>query len=118
MRHTRVKRPEINACMLIPDELLGLPSGPVTHARRSDKLGEPTPTRRIDPAAVTHVRDARLMIADATPKVLMSGIAFGAQLRWRDTRLWFSEWGRGDVIAVDLDGRGDVMLHVESLPRC
>jgi sugar lactone lactonase YvrE len=58
------------------------------------------------------------MIADATPKVLMSGIAFGEQPRWHDGRLWFSDWGPGEVIAVDLDGRSEVMLHVGSFPCC
>jgi sugar lactone lactonase YvrE len=58
------------------------------------------------------------MIADATPKVLMSEIAFGEQPRWHDGRLWFSDWGPGEVIAVDLDGRSEIMLHVGSFPCC
>jgi sugar lactone lactonase YvrE len=58
------------------------------------------------------------MTADDTPKVLMSGIAFGEQPRWHDARLWFSDWGPGDVIAADLDGRSEVMLHVGSFPCC
>ena len=68
----------------------------------------------------SHISGTRglLMIADATPKVLMSGIAFGEQPRWHDARLWFSDWGPGEVIAVDLDGRSEVMLHVGSFPCC
>jgi sugar lactone lactonase YvrE len=58
------------------------------------------------------------MIADATPRVLLRGIAFGEQPRWHDGRLWFSDWGPGEVIAVDLDGRSEVMLRVGSFPCC
>ena len=67
---------------------------------------------------MTHIRYARRMIADATPKVLMAGIAFGEQPRWHAGRLWFSDWGPGEVIAVNLDGRSEVMLHVGSFPCC
>jgi sugar lactone lactonase YvrE len=58
------------------------------------------------------------MIADATPRVLLRGIAFGEQPRWHDGRLWFSDWGPGEVIAVGLDGRSEVMLRVGSFPCC
>jgi sugar lactone lactonase YvrE len=58
------------------------------------------------------------MIGDAAPKVLMRGIAFGEQPRWHDARLWFADWGPGEVIAADLDGRSELMLHVGSFPCC
>src|SRR6266566_5187566 len=48
----------------------------------------------------------------------MEGIAFGEQPRWHDGRLWFSDWGPGDVIAADLDGNSEVVLHVGSFPCC
>lgn len=48
----------------------------------------------------------------------MSGIAFGEQPRWHDGRLWFSDWGPGEVIAVDLCGRSEIMRHVGSFPCC
>jgi sugar lactone lactonase YvrE len=50
--------------------------------------------------------------------VLLDGIAFGEQPRWHDGRLCFSDWGPGDVIAVDLDGRREVVVHVGSFPCC
>jgi sugar lactone lactonase YvrE len=34
-------------------------------------------------------------------QVLMSGIAFGEQPRWHEDRLWFSDWGSREVIALD-----------------
>ena len=48
----------------------------------------------------------------------MSGIVFGEQPRWHEGRLWFSDWGPGELIAVDLDGHSEVMLHVGSFPCC
>lgn len=50
--------------------------------------------------------------------VVLSGIVFGEQPRWHDDRLWFSDWGRGDVIAVDVDGNAEVAFHVGSFPCC
>jgi sugar lactone lactonase YvrE len=50
--------------------------------------------------------------------VLLTGISFGEQPRWHDGRLWFSDWGPGDVIAVDLDGDSEIAVHVGSFPCC
>src|SRR4030095_15366693 len=49
-------------------------------------------------------------------QVLMTGIAFGEQPRWHEDRLWFSDWGSREVIAVDLEGNSDVMLRAPSFP--
>jgi sugar lactone lactonase YvrE len=51
-------------------------------------------------------------------RTLLTGIVFGEQPRWHDGRLWFSDWGRHEVIAVDLDGRREVMLRGSSFPLC
>jgi sugar lactone lactonase YvrE len=47
---------------------------------------------------------------------LMTGIAMGESPRWRDGRLWFADWGAGEIIAVDLDGASEVMVRRQSLP--
>lgn len=47
---------------------------------------------------------------------LMTGIAFGESPRWHDGRLWFSDWGAGELIAVDLSGRSEVIARVQSFP--
>jgi sugar lactone lactonase YvrE len=52
------------------------------------------------------------------PRVLMTGIAFGEQPRWHAGRLWFSDWAPHEVIAVDLEGNGEVMVRVPSFPCC
>jgi len=46
------------------------------------------------------------------PQVLMTGIAFGESPRWHDDRLWFADWGARELIAVDLEGKSDVMLQL------
>jgi sugar lactone lactonase YvrE len=52
----------------------------------------------------------------AEPKTLMTGIAFGESPRWHDGRLWFSDWVAQEVIAVDLDGKSEVITRVDALP--
>jgi sugar lactone lactonase YvrE len=46
------------------------------------------------------------------PRTLLTGLAFGESPRWHDDRLWFSDWGTQEVIAVDLDGKSEVMARV------
>jgi len=43
------------------------------------------------------------------PHVLLEGLAIGESPRWHDGRLWFSNWGTGEIVAVDLDGNSDVV---------
>jgi len=54
------------------------------------------------------------------PQVLMSGIAFGESPRWHAGRLWFSDWGAQEVVAVDLDGNAETMARADfpSFPMC
>src|SRR5262252_3856471 len=51
-------------------------------------------------------------------RTLMSGLVFGEQPRWHEGRLWFSDWGTQEVIAVDLDGNSEVILRGPSFPLC
>jgi sugar lactone lactonase YvrE len=52
------------------------------------------------------------------PRVLMEGIVFGEQPRWHRDRLWFSDWGIPEVVAVDLDGNHQVTFSASSFPCC
>jgi sugar lactone lactonase YvrE len=54
----------------------------------------------------------------SAPHVLMDGIVFGESPRWHDGRLWFSDWGAQQVVAVDDDGHHEVVAKVESFPMC
>jgi sugar lactone lactonase YvrE len=51
-------------------------------------------------------------------KVLMEGIKFGESMRYRDGRIWFSDWTAGQVIVLDPDGTHEVVLNVASFPLC
>jgi sugar lactone lactonase YvrE len=48
----------------------------------------------------------------------MTGLVFGEQPRWHEDRLWFSDWGTQEVIAVDLKGNSEVILRRPSFPLC
>jgi sugar lactone lactonase YvrE len=45
------------------------------------------------------------------PRTLMTGIVFGESTRWHDGRLWFADWASQEIIAVDLDGKREVILR-------
>lgn len=45
-------------------------------------------------------------------QILLTGLAFGESPRWRENRLWFCNWGMQEVVAVDLEGRSEVMVRV------
>ena len=45
-------------------------------------------------------------------KLLLTGIAMGESPRWHEGRLWFSDWGSQEIIAVDLDGNKEVVIRV------
>jgi sugar lactone lactonase YvrE len=49
---------------------------------------------------------------------LKTGLVFGESPRWHEDRLWFSDWGSQEVIAVDLEGRSEVITHIQSSPFC
>ena len=46
----------------------------------------------------------------------MTGIAFGESPRWYNGRLWFSDFGAQEVVAVDLEGKKEVIAHVPGAP--
>jgi sugar lactone lactonase YvrE len=52
------------------------------------------------------------------PRTLISGLTFPEQPRWHQDRLWFSDWGTRDVIAVDVKGNSEVVLRGPSFPLC
>jgi sugar lactone lactonase YvrE len=54
----------------------------------------------------------------SAPEVLLQGIVFGESPRWHDGRLWFSDWGAGQVIALDPGAGHEVMATVASFPMC
>jgi sugar lactone lactonase YvrE len=52
-------------------------------------------------------------------QTLMSGLVIGESPRWHDDRLWFSNWGAQEIIAVDVEGNSEVMARVPTtIPFC
>src|SRR5437660_6908912 len=52
-------------------------------------------------------------------QTLLTGLAFGESPRWHEGRLWFSNWGRQEVVAVDLEGNSEVIVRVPTtIPFC
>jgi sugar lactone lactonase YvrE len=43
---------------------------------------------------------------------------FGESPRWHDGRLWFSDWGAGQVIALGPGGSHEVVVSLRSFPMC
>lgn len=50
--------------------------------------------------------------------ILMEGIVFGESPRWRDGRLWFSDWGAGRIFSVASGSAPIVEAEVSSFPMC
>src|SRR5436190_13276198 len=68
-----------------------------SHPRRGPN---PAAERRTTMRQRSSTRDTR---------VLLNGLGMGESPRWHDGRLWFSDWGTDELIAVDLDGNRQVM---------
>jgi sugar lactone lactonase YvrE len=52
-------------------------------------------------------------------QILSTGIAMGESPRWHENRLWFSDWGAQEIVAVDVNGNSEVVLRTPfGLPFC
>jgi len=52
-------------------------------------------------------------------RVLLTGIAMGESPRWHQGRLWFSDWGAQEIIAVEPNGKSEVVVRSAfGLPFC
>ncbi|MBI3744217.1 MAG: SMP-30/gluconolactonase/LRE family protein [Chloroflexi bacterium] len=51
-----------------------------------------------------------------TPKVLLENIMFPEGPRWHKDRLWFSDMYAHEVVAVDMQGKREVICRVEQQP--
>lgn len=47
---------------------------------------------------------------------LMTGLALGESPRWHDGRLWLSDWGAHEILAIDGAGKSEVIARVPALP--
>lgn len=51
-------------------------------------------------------------------QTLLTDLAFPESPRWHEGRLWLSDWGAQEVIAVDLAGKRQVITTVQAFPFC
>ena len=49
---------------------------------------------------------------------LLKDLALVESPRWHDDRLVFSDWGAGEIIAVDLNGQHEVITRIDAMPFC
>src|SRR5262245_49094910 len=50
---------------------------------------------------------------------LLEGVAMGESPRWHENRLWFSDWGAREILAVDHSGTSEVIVRTPfDLPFC
>ena len=42
-------------------------------------------------------------------RVLLDGLGMGESPRWHEGRLWFSDWGSDEIVAVDPEGNDQVI---------
>jgi sugar lactone lactonase YvrE len=47
--------------------------------------------------------------SQSEPRVLLDGLGMPESPRWHNGRLWFSDWGAGEIVTVDLDGNSEVV---------
>ena len=45
------------------------------------------------------------------PRLLLDDLAYVESPRWHEGRLWFAHWGTDEIVAVDLEGRSEVVGH-------
>jgi sugar lactone lactonase YvrE len=55
----------------------------------------------------------------AEPRTLMTGLVVGESPRWHGGRLWFSNWGAQEIVALDVEGKSEVVARVPTtIPFC
>lgn len=54
--------------------------------------------------------------ATLSPTVLIGGRALVESPRWHDGRLWFADWGAGEILALGPDGAAEVKVRAPAPP--
>ena len=47
------------------------------------------------------------------PQLLLTNLTFGESPRWHSGRLWVSDWGTRELIAVSREGKSEVMVRLD-----
>jgi sugar lactone lactonase YvrE len=57
--------------------------------------------------------------SDTKVRTLMTGLSMGESPRWHEDRLWLSDWGAQEILAIDFHGKGHVQVRVPfAFPFC
>jgi sugar lactone lactonase YvrE len=51
-------------------------------------------------------------------RTIKTGLMMGESPRWHAGRLWVSDWGAGEVLAIESDGASEVVARVVGMPFC
>jgi sugar lactone lactonase YvrE len=51
-------------------------------------------------------------------KTLLKDLVLVESPRWHGERLVFADWGAGEIIAVDLDGKQEMITRIDAMPFC
>jgi sugar lactone lactonase YvrE len=51
-------------------------------------------------------------------ELLVSGLAFGESPRWHEDRLWFANWGTGEIVAVNDAGAAEIVARIDTTLPC
>src|SRR5215469_4144668 len=51
------------------------------------------------------LKERRKMSNNPKPQLLLTGLTFGESPRWHAGRLWVSDWGTRELLAVSQDGK-------------
>src|SRR5713101_3727170 len=80
----------------------------------------PLQTQGGETAGRASPKEVLMPLKDSVPEVrtLMTGLMFGESPRWRDGRFWVSDWVAHEIIAVDLEGKSEVVVREPSIPLC
>src|SRR4051794_40603719 len=49
-------------------------------------------------------------------QTLTTGLGLPESPRWHDGRLWFANWVAQEIVALDLEGRSEVIARLPSFP--
>ena len=74
--------------------------------------------QRRKPSITTKLeREKMTQTTSSEMETLLTGLGFGESPRWHEGRLWFCNWGKQEIVAVEPKGQSEVMARVTtSLP--
>src|SRR5216683_2698666 len=123
-RQERTWRPKRTPPVHDPKLSLAMPRENHSGVSAQDRLVRPSvrplQTQGGETAGRASPKEVLMPLKDSVPEMrtLMTGLMFGESPRWRDGRFWVSDWVAHEIIAVDLEGKSEVVVREPSIPLC